>query len=142
MAQMYRLPKLNEKIIKARYPLPIIEDQIDRLQKAKVFSTIDLKNGFFHVLVAKDSRKYTSFVVPNGQYEFLCMPFVLCVASAYFQRYINAVFADLMAEGVVMVYMDDLIILSIDSEEGIHKLARTLQVANTDLTLIRKNAKY
>jgi len=86
--------RLNEKIIKVRYPLPIIKDQIDQLQKAKVFSTIDLKNGFFQVSVAKDSRKYTSFVVPNGQYEFLRMHFGLCVAPAYCQRYINAVFAD------------------------------------------------
>lgn len=39
--------KLNEKIVKTRYPLPIMEDQIDRLRGAKIFSTIDLKNGFF-----------------------------------------------------------------------------------------------
>jgi len=110
--------------------LPIIKDQIDRLQKATVFSTIDLKNGFFHVSVAKDSRKYMSFVIPNGQYEFLRMRFGLFVAPAYFQRYINAVFTDLIAEGVVVVYMNDLIIPSIDSEKDIHKLARTLQVAS------------
>jgi len=42
----------------------------------------------------------------------------------------NAAFADLIAEGIVIVYMDDLIIPSIDSEEGIHKLAKILQVAN------------
>jgi len=64
---MYDYRRLNKKIIKARYPLPVIEDQIDRLQKAKVFSTIDFKNGFFHISVAKDNRKYMSFVVPNGQ---------------------------------------------------------------------------
>jgi len=63
--------KLNEKIIKLRYPLPIIENQIDRLQGAKIFSTIDLQNGFFHVPVAKESRKYTAFIIPNGHYEFL-----------------------------------------------------------------------
>lgn len=39
--------KLNEKVIKTRYPLPIIESQIDRLRGAKYFSTIDLENGFF-----------------------------------------------------------------------------------------------
>jgi len=58
--------KLNQKIIKDRYPLPLIEDQLDRLQGAKIFSTLDLKNGFFHVEVAEESRKYTSFVVPTG----------------------------------------------------------------------------
>lgn len=59
--------KLNEKIIKDRYPLPIIEDVLEKFSDAKVFSTLDLKNGFFHVDVDEQSRKYTSFVVPNGQ---------------------------------------------------------------------------
>jgi len=57
--------KLNEKIIKTRYPLLIIADQIDRLQKAAMFSTTDLRNGFFHVPLAESSRKCTSFVIPN-----------------------------------------------------------------------------
>ncbi|XP_029178535.1 uncharacterized protein K02A2.6-like [Nylanderia fulva] len=101
--------KLNEKIIKTRYPLPIIEDQIDRLRGAKIFSTIDLENGFFHVRVADDSRKYTAFIVPNGHYEFLRMPFGLSTSPAYFQKYVNAVFADLVAKNVVSIYMDDVV---------------------------------
>jgi len=52
----YRM--LNKKIIKDRYPLPLIEDQLDRLQDARVFSTIDLKNGFFHVRMDESSVKY------------------------------------------------------------------------------------
>lgn len=111
--------KLNEKIIKMRYPLPIIEDQIDRLQGAKIFSTIDIKNGFFHVRVADDSRKYTAFIVPNGHYEFLRMPFRLSTSPAYFQKYVNAVFADLVAKNIVSIYMDDLIIPSKDSRRAI-----------------------
>lgn len=111
--------KLNDKIIKVRYPLPIIEDQIDRLQGAWVFSTLDLANGFFHVAVAKDSRKYTAFIVPNEHYEFLRMPFGLSISPAYFQRYINAVFNDLVIKGIVSIYMDDLIVPSIDYQEGL-----------------------
>lgn len=67
--------KLNKKIIKDRYPLSRIDDQ---LQGATVFSTIDLRNGCFHVEIAEESRKYTSFVVPTGHYEFIWMPFGLC----------------------------------------------------------------
>jgi len=123
--------KLNEKIIKLRYPLPIIENQIDRLQGAKIFSTIDLQNGFFHVPVAKESRKYTAFIIPNGHYKFLRMPFGLCLASAYFQKYVNAVFADLMAKNIVTIYMDDLIIPSVDYKEGIQYLKEVLKVASS-----------
>lgn len=67
--------RLNKQIIKDRYPLLLIEDQLDRLSGAKVISTLDLRNGFFHVPVAEHSRKYTSFVTPGRQYEFLKVPF-------------------------------------------------------------------
>lgn len=76
--------KLNEKIVKNRYPLPLIEDQLDLLQGAKIYSMLDLKNGFFHVLVDEANRKYTAFVVPNEHYEFLKMPFDLCTSPTYF----------------------------------------------------------
>jgi len=91
--------KLNQKIVKNRYPLPLIEDQLDQLQGAKIFSVLDLENGFFHVEVAEESRKYTSFIVPNGQYEFMRMPFGLCNSPAIFQKFINAVFKELIADG-------------------------------------------
>jgi len=102
--------------------LPIIENQINRLRGAKIFSSIDLQNGFFHVPMAEESRKYTAFIIPNGHYEFLRMPFGLCLASAYFQKYVNAVFGDLMARSIVTIYMDDLIISSVDYKEEIQYL--------------------
>ncbi|GBO30038.1 Transposon Ty3-G Gag-Pol polyprotein [Araneus ventricosus] len=84
--------KLNKVVVKDRFPLPLIEDILDRLQGSRVFSTIDLKNAFFHVDVNKDSRKYTSFVTHEGQYQFLQIPFLLCNSPAVFQRYINTIF--------------------------------------------------
>lgn len=101
---------LNKKIIKDRYSLPLIEDQLDRLQGARIFSTIDLKNGFFYVRMDEASVKYTSFIVPDGQYEFLRVPFGLCNSPSVFQRFINAVFRNLTKRKTVLVYMDDLIV--------------------------------
>jgi len=121
--------KLNEKVVKSRYSLPLIEDQLDLLQGAKIYSTLDLKNGFFHVSVEETSRKYAAFVVLNGHYEFLKMPFGLCTSPAYFQKYINAVFRDLTAERIVAVYMDDLIVPSIDMQEGLSRLKLVLKTA-------------
>ncbi|GFV69699.1 retrovirus-related Pol polyprotein from transposon 412 [Trichonephila clavipes] len=57
--------KLNQKLVKDKFPLPLIEDVLDTLQEAKVYSTLDLRNGFFHVDVDEDRRKYTSFIVPD-----------------------------------------------------------------------------
>lgn len=121
--------KLNTKIIKDRYPLPLIEDQLDALQGSRVFSTLDLKNGFFHVPIDRDSRKYTAFIVPDGQYEFLYVPFGLCNSPAVFQKFINVVFKELTNKKKVIIYMDDLIIPSLNYEDGVENLKMVLRVA-------------
>ncbi|GBM77993.1 Retrovirus-related Pol polyprotein from transposon 297 [Araneus ventricosus] len=115
---------------KDRFPLPLIEDILDRLQVSLVFSTIDLKNAFFHVDVNKDSRKYTSFVTHEGQYQFLKVPFGLCNSPAVFQRYINTIFRPLINDGIVLPYLDDIIILSSSFEEGIERIERVLSIAS------------
>ncbi|GFT60868.1 retrovirus-related Pol polyprotein from transposon 412 [Trichonephila clavipes] len=66
--------KLNQKLFKDKFSLPLIEDVLNTLQEAKVYSTLDLRNGFFHVDVDEDCRKYTSFIVPDGQFEFKKVP--------------------------------------------------------------------
>jgi hypothetical protein len=114
--------QLNKKIIKDRYPLPLVKDQLDLLQDARYFSALDLKNGFFHVYMDKQSRKLTAFIVSDGHYEFLQVPFGLCNSPAVFQRFINAVFRDLIREKMVLAYIDDLIIPSTDYETGIRNL--------------------
>ena len=124
----YRL--LNKKIVRDRYPLPLIEDQLDSLQGSRVFSTLDLTNGFFHVDVEVESRKYTSFVVPDGQYEFLKAAFGLCNSPSVFQRYVNAIFRDLVAKKIVLTYMDDLIVNSMNHETGIENLRIVLDRAS------------
>ncbi|GBM06208.1 Retrovirus-related Pol polyprotein from transposon 297, partial [Araneus ventricosus] len=122
--------RLNKVVVKDRFPLPLIEDILDRLQGSRVFSTIDLKNAFFHVDVNKDSRKYTSFVTHEGQYQFLKVPFGLCNSPAVFQRYINTIFRPLINDGIVLPYLDDIIILSSSFEEGIERVERVLSIAS------------
>lgn len=116
--------------MKDRFPLPLIEDQLDRLRGSIFFSMLDLKDGFFHVPIHKDSRKYTAFVTPDGQYEFLRAPFGLCNSPAIFQKYINAVFREHIAGDRVLTYMDDLIIPSRDESEGINNLREVLLTAS------------
>lgn len=121
--------KLNQNLVKDRYPLPLIEDQLDRLRDAQVFTTLDLKNGFFHVPLHPDSTKYTSFVTPSGQYEFLRTPFGLCNSPASFQRFINEVFKKQLKEGTVLIYIDDVFILAENEEQGLERLADVLKTA-------------
>ena len=65
---------LNKKVIKHQYPLPLIEDVLEGVKDHEVFITLDLKNNFFHVDVHETSVKYTGFVVPDGQDEFMKVP--------------------------------------------------------------------
>ncbi|GFU95740.1 retrovirus-related Pol polyprotein from transposon 17.6 [Trichonephila clavipes] len=122
--------RLNRKLVKDRFPLPLIEDVLDRLQEAKVYTTLDLKNGFFHVDVNEDCKHLTSFVVPDGQFEFNKVPFGLSTSPSVFQRYVYSIFRELMRKGIVIIYMDDLIIPAKDEKEGLEKLREILEVAS------------
>ena len=116
----YRL--LNKKIIRDQFPMPLIEDRIDALATSRVFSVLDLKNGYFHVPVAVESQKFTSFVTQEAQYEFLKTPFGLCNSPNNFLGFIDEVFRDLSRRGIVLTYMDDLIVPGKDDEETFENL--------------------
>ncbi|XP_011698713.1 PREDICTED: uncharacterized protein LOC105456415 [Wasmannia auropunctata] len=122
--------QIEQWIAEDRYPLPLIKDQLDFLQGAKIFSTLDLKNGFFHVRMDEDSRKFTAFIVPDGHFEFLRVPFGLCNSPAVFQKFINTVFKDLIREGKVLTYMDDLIVLAQNHEDALRNLELVLKTAS------------
>lgn len=123
----YRL--LNKKMLRVRYPLPLIEDQIDTLEGANIFSKLDLKNRFFHVPLEKESRKFTSFIIPNGQFEFLYVPFGLSNSPAIFQKFINTIFGDLIKSKKVLIYVDDFIIFTKDHEKGMEILREVFTIA-------------
>lgn len=87
---------LNKITIKDRYPLPLVEDQIDQLSGKLYFTSLDLKDGFHHIPIAESSIKFTSFVTPDGQYEYLKLPFGLANGPATFQRCIHKIFEQLL----------------------------------------------
>ena len=70
---------------------------------------IDLRSGYYHIALGKDSRAKTAFVTPFGKYEFLQVPFGLAQAPAYFQHLINQVLDNC---NFAMTYLDDIIIFS------------------------------
>ena len=85
-----------------------------KLKGAKVFSTIDLRSGYYHITLGKDSRAKTAFAMPFGKYKFLMVPFGLAQAPAYFQLLMNQVLEGL---SFAMKYLDDIIIFSKSEEE-------------------------
>lgn len=101
---------LNKLTVRDSYPLPLIDDCLDYMDGKRIFSVLDLKRGVHQVDVDEKSVKYTSFVTPQGQYEYAKMPFGLRNAPAVFQRYMNEVLRELIDAGRLVVYMDDILL--------------------------------
>lgn len=123
---------LNGVTQKDLYPLPRTEELLDELGKAQWFSKLDLKSGYWHIVVDPVDRSKTAFITRDGLYEFLVMPFGLTAAPAAFQRLMNTVLKGLLWEKV-MVYLDDIIIYSPTWEEHLATLDnvfRRLRAAN------------
>lgn len=114
--------ELNKITARDNYPLPVIKDQIDSLRGKRYFSLLDLKDGFHHVLMSKDSVKYTAFVTPFGQYEYVRMPFGLKNAPARFQRYVNEILGELIRRGDLVAYIDDFMIATETVEKHLEVL--------------------
>lgn len=79
--------------------------------------------------VEESNIKYTSFVTPSGQYEFLRTPFRLYISPPVFQWFINFAFRDFIKRGFVLVYVDDIIVLASDLNEGSTRLNDVMQTA-------------
>lgn len=109
----YRI--LNKSTLKDNYPMPLIDDLLDKLGEKCIFTKLNLKNGVFHVFVNENSVKYTSSVTPLGQYEFLRMLFGLKNAPSVFQRFVNKIFSDMVRDNKVIVYLDDVMIATRDT---------------------------
>ncbi|XP_011701332.1 PREDICTED: uncharacterized protein K02A2.6-like [Wasmannia auropunctata] len=125
------LRALNQRIYQQKYPFPIIEDQLSQLYGKRIFTKLDLKDGFHQIAIHPDCTKYFSFATHNGQFEFRKLPFGFSEAPAEFQKRINGIFRDLIRAGRVLVYMDDLLIATETVDEN-------LEILKEVLTLLKK----
>lgn len=91
---------VNLKVIRDNILMTIIDDVLGRLGEANIFTTLHLANVFFHVPMDENSRKYTAFVTPSGQYEFQFVPFGICISTAVFCRYIHAILSNYIRDGL------------------------------------------
>ena len=97
------------------YPLPKIDEMFVKLNGSRIFSTIDLRSGYYGIGLTERSTPKSAYVVPMGKFEFLRTPFCLSQVPAYFQLLI-----DNMLQGCskfAMGYLDDIIIFSRTEEE-------------------------
>ena len=121
------LRKLNERTIKDAYSLPRIEESLDCLNGAQIFSSVDLKSGYWQVELTEESKAMTAFTVgPLGFYECIRMPFGLTNAPATFQRLMESCLGDMHLNWCI-IYLDDVIVFSQTPEEHLVRLRGVFQ---------------
>ena len=113
--------RLNELTKKDAYPLPRIDDCLDCLGGASLFSTLDLQSGYWQIEVNEEDKPKTAFTCRSGLWEYNMMPFGLCGAPSTFERCMELVMRGLQWK-TLLIYLDDLIIYSTNFGEHISRL--------------------
>ena len=134
--------KLNEVTRKDAFPLSRIDQILDHLHGAKVFSSLDLASGYWQVPLAESAIPKTAFVTPHGgHYEFLRLPFGLCNAPGTFQRLMTAIFNEYLFS-FVHIFFDDVLSFSKSEEEHEEHLRIVFEaLRKANLKLKPKNCK-
>lgn len=117
---------LNKQTVKNTYPLPRIDELLDRLDGAVVFSKIDLRSGYHQIRVHEVDVHKTAFRTRYGLYEFVVLPFGLCNAPATFMRLMNDIFRDEL-DRCVLIYLDDILVFSPSIEQHLRDLRTILE---------------
>ena len=119
--------RLNSITQKDIYPLPRVDDIIDRLGGSHIFSKLDLRSGFFQVPLALDEREKTAFSTPDGHWQFTRLPQGLKNSPSVFQRLMNSTLG-LLRWDICLSYIDDIIVYSPSFHQHLNDLSRVCQV--------------
>jgi len=108
---------LNSMTVKNKYPLPLISELVSQLRRARYFTKLDICWGFNNVCIKPRDKRKVAFRTNRGLFELLVMFFGMTNSPATFQTIINNIFQNLIAEGIVVVYLDDILIFTKTEKE-------------------------
>ncbi|UYV66747.1 hypothetical protein LAZ67_4002754 [Cordylochernes scorpioides] len=112
---------LNKMTKKDVYPLPRVDDALDCLRGANIYSTIDFKAVYWQIGIDEADREKTAFITPDGLFEFKVMPFGLCKAPATFERMMDNLLKGLRWT-ICLCYLDDVVIFANNFPDHLRRL--------------------
>ena len=118
--------KLNKATRKDHFPLPFIDQLLERLTNHSFFCYLDGYSGFFQIPIHPEDQEKTTFTCPYGTYAYRRMPFGLCNAPATFQRCMMSIFSDFV-EDIMEVFMDDFSVYGSTFDACLDNLSKVLQ---------------
>jgi len=114
--------------VKNKYSLPLISELVSQLRRAKYFTKLDICWGFNNVCIKPGDEWKAAFWTNRGLFEPLVMFFGMTNSPATFQTMINDIFQDLIVEGIMVVYLDNILIFTRMEEEHAKAIKRVLQI--------------
>jgi len=119
---------LNAVTIKNRYPLPLISKLVSQLYRVQYFTKLDVYWGFNNICIKPRDEWKAAFCTNHGLFEPLIIFFGMTNSPTTFQTMMNDVFRTVIAEGIVIVYLDDILIFTKTEEEHKRAVWRVLEI--------------
>ena len=127
--------KLNKATRKDHFPLPFLDQMLDRLAGYEYYCFLDGYSGYNQITIAPEDQEKTTFTCPYGTFAFRRMPFGLCNAPGTFQRCMMAIFSD-MVEKTIEIFMDDFSVMGNSFDNCLENLRAVLaRCEETNLVL-------
>ena len=133
--------RINKQTVKNNYPLPLITDLVNSMGNKKLFTKMDLQWGYNNVHIKEGDEWKVAFTTHVGSFEPVVMFFGITNLLAMFQEMMNEIMRDLINEGKVVVFVDD-VLVGTDGEEGYDKIVAEVLKRLEENDLYVKPEKY